>query len=175
MARGPVPVQVIRTSPVSMRSALRKAVPPEQFLAKAKDQELAREQRATIVEQAIMVLEGLYVNLPHKRAMYAVDPLRRLRLLQQRLSTHFDTDQLFHEEMTRIFSSLNDLHANYLLPAPFMDASAWLPFTVEFCHDQGRPTYLATRVLKSWFKGTPFNEGVEILSWNGVPIARAVD
>ncbi|MPZ36475.1 MAG: hypothetical protein GEU95_00170 [Rhizobiales bacterium] len=175
MARGPVPVQVIRTSSSSVRSALRKAVPPQQFLARAKANELTREQRATIVEQAIMILEGLYVNLSHKRSMYAVDPLRRLRLMQQRLPTHFNTDRLFHEEMTRIFSSLNDLHANYLLPAPFKDASAWLPFTVEFCRDNGRPTYLATRVLKSWFKGTSFKEGVEIASWNGVPIARAVE
>ena len=122
-----------------------------------------------------MVLEGFYVNLSHKRSMYAVDPLRRLRLLLQRLDTHFNSDRLFHEEMTRIFSSLKDLHANYLLPAPFNNASAWLPFTVEYCRDQGRPTYLATRVLKSWFKGTSFKEGVEILSWNGVPIARAVE
>jgi hypothetical protein len=46
---------------------------------------------------------------------------------------------------------------------------------VEYCRDQERPTYLATRVIKSWFKGTSFMEGVEILSWNGVPIARAVE
>lgn len=152
---------------------LRNAVPPLTFLDRVRP--LTREQRALIVQQAIMVMEGLYVNLSHKRSMYAVDPVRRLRLMQQRLSTHFNTDRLFHEEMTRIFSSLNDLHANYLLPAPFDTASAWLPFTVEYCRDEGRPTYLATRVLKNWFEGTSFKEGVEILSWNGVPIARAVE
>src|SRR5262249_22631658 len=131
--------------------------------------------RAVIVQQAIMLIEGLYVNLPYKRAMYAVDPLRRLRLLQQRLPSHFNADSRFHREMTRIFASLGDLHANYLLPAPFNSASAWLPFTVEYCVDDGKPAYLATRVLKDWFKGSDFREGVEILSWNGVPIARAVE
>ena len=173
MANGLVPVHVIRSSPRAVRSALRNAVPPSRFIADVTP--LTLQQRSLIVQQAIMVLEGFYVNLSHKRSMYAVDPLRRLRLLLQRLDTHFNTDRLFHEEMTRIFSSLNDLHANYLLPAPFNNASAWLPFTVEYCRDQGRPTYLATRVLKSWFKGTSFKEGVEILSWNGVPIARAVE
>src|SRR5262245_14192663 len=134
MARGPVPVQVIRTSRPAVKAALRKAVPPRVFLARAA--ELKRGQRSFIVQQAIMVLEGLYVNLPHKRAMYAVDPLRRLRLLQQRLDTHFNEDRLFHQEMTQIFCSLGDLHANYLLPEPFKDASAWLPFAVEFCFDE---------------------------------------
>ena len=135
-----------RSSPCSSHSnepaapsgpLLRNAVPPSKFLADVTP--LTWQQRALIVQQAIMVLEGFYVNLSHKRSMYAVDPLRRLRLLQQRLHTHFNTDRLFHEEMTRIFSSLNDLHANYLLPAPFNDASAWLPFTVEFCSRPGQP------------------------------------
>ena len=174
MARNLIPVQVIRTSSQAVRSALRKAITPSKFLARAA--KLTARQRALIVQQALMILEGLYVNLPHKRAMYAVDPLRRLRLLQQRLHTHFDNDQLFHHEMTQIFSSLGDLHANYLLPEPFKDASAWLPFTVEFCFDEdGKHTFLATKVLKPWFKGTSFKEGVEILSWNGVPIGRAVE
>jgi C-terminal processing protease CtpA/Prc len=174
MARGPVPVQVIRTSRPAVRAVLRKAVPPSKFLARAKA--LTWRQRALIVQQAIMILEGLYVNLPHKRAMYAVDPLRRLRLLQQRLHTHFYNDRLFHHEMTQIFSSLGDLHSNYFLPEPFRDASAWLPFTVEFCFgEKEEHIFLATKVLKPWFNGTSFKEGVEIVSWNGVPISRAVE
>ena len=174
MARGLVPVQVIRTSRPAVRTALQKAVPPSKFLERAK--QLTPRQRALIVQQALMILEGLYVNLAYKRAMYAVDPLRRLKLLQQRLHTHFDNDRLFHNEMTQIFSSLGDLHANYFLPEPFKDASAWLPFTVEFCFDEtGKHTFLATKVLKPWFEGTSFKEGVEIVSWNGVPISRAVE
>jgi C-terminal processing protease CtpA/Prc len=174
MAKALVPVQVIRTSRRAVKAALRKAVTPTAFQDKAP--QLTERQRELIVQQAIMVLEGLYVNLPHKRAMYAVDPLRRLRLLLQRLDSHFYNDRLFHHEMTQIFSSLGDLHANYFLPKPYKDASAWLPFAVEFCFDEeGQYTYLATKVLKPWFKGTSFDEGVEILSWNGVPMYRAVE
>ena len=46
---------------------------------------LSRQERLRIVEQALLLMEMNYVHLPMKRAMYAVDPLRRLRLLQQRL------------------------------------------------------------------------------------------
>src|SRR5688572_6725715 len=100
---------------------------------------LTHDERAVVVQQAIMVLEGFHVNLPLKCAMYAVDPLRRLRLLRQRLPSLFRTDRLFHREMTQIFNSLNDLHTNYLLPEPFSSHTAWLPFAIEFCHDENRP------------------------------------
>lgn len=136
--------------------------------------ELTPRQRARLVKQAIMLLEGFYVNLPLKCAMYAVDPLRRLRLLQQRLPTVFNNDRLFHREMTDIFASLCDQHANYFLPAPYKNARAWLPFKVELCHDEGRPQYVVTRIFDGFARGT-FRPGVEILSWNGVPIARAVE
>lgn len=140
--------------------------------------ELTHNERAVIVQQAITVLEGLHVNLPLKCAMYAVDPLRRLRLLQQHLSSVFSTDRLFHREMTEIFNSLNDLHANYLLPKPFASHTAWLPFAVEsFFHDKRakHPRYLATKVCREFFSDRAFCEGVEILAWNGVPIRWAVE
>jgi hypothetical protein len=137
--------------------------------------DLTLKQRATIVQQAIMCLESFHVNLPLKCAMYAVDPLRRLRLLQQRLRTVFTTDALFHREMTQIFNSLNDLHTNYFLPEPYSSHSAWLPFAIEFCERKGQSTYLATKVRRNWASARGFREGVEILSWNGVPMRRAVE
>jgi len=91
---------------------------------------LSRSQQTRIIDQAIIMLEGFYAHLPLKRAMYALDPLQRLRLLRQRLHT-FNSAASFHREMTSIFTSLHDLHTNYCLPAPFKDANAWLPFKVE--------------------------------------------
>jgi hypothetical protein len=138
-------------------------------------EELSHHERSLIVEQAIMLLEGFHVNLPLKNAMYAVDPLRRLRLLLRRLPTVFYTDRLFHREMTQTFSSMNDLHTNYIRPAPYLHATASLPFSVEFCHGESGPTYLATKVQAQFFSGTGFREGVEIVDWNGVPISRVVE
>ena len=162
----------------AVKSSLGKSKPLGEFLAEVKA--LTPDERATIVQQALVCLEELYVNLPLKRATYAVDPLRRLRLLRQRLSSVFNTDPLFHREMTEIFNSLNDLHCNYLLPEPYASHTAWLPFAIEtFYQSKNDKTvrYLATKVAREFIppRDRDFREGVEILAWNGVPIGRAVE
>jgi hypothetical protein len=171
MAGRLIPTAVLRKSHKAVRPLLRKAVGLDQFFAGIRD--LRDGERALIVDQAIMLLEGFYAHLPLKRAMYAVDPLQRLRLLRHRLS-QFKSDRRFHAEMTDIFTSLCDLHTNYILPVPFKDANAWLPFKVEAYFDRNRRKYLMTRVA-DWFTHPTFRKGVELLYWNGIPIARAVE
>ena len=166
-----ISARAVRTSHKVVRHILKEAVGLSQFFAQV--EELTPRQRAVIVDQAILLLESFYVHLPLKRAMYAVDPLQRLRLLRRRLR-HLESDWSFHAEMISIFTSLRDLHTNYLLPAPFKDANAWLPFKVEACFEGGLRKYLVARVA-DWFPRGTFRKGVEILHWNGVPIARAVE
>jgi len=161
----------LRRSHKIARPFLKAAVPIAQFLAKAP--RLTIRERFRIVDQATMVLEGFYVHLPLKREMYAVDPLRRLKLLRQRIP-RLTNDILFHNEMLDIFASIRDLHTNYVLPAPFKTAVAWLPFKVEACGGVERREYLATKIA-GWFRHPTFRKGVKILYWNGVPIARAVE
>ena len=83
---------------------------------------LTEAQRATIVRQAMAMIDGLYVHLPLKRAMHATDPMQRLRLLAQRLPSL--SERQFHDELIDIFTDLRDLHTNYVLPAPFADRTA---------------------------------------------------
>ena len=40
---------------------------------------LTPAQRATVVRQAMAMIDGLYVHLPLKRAMHATEPVQRLR------------------------------------------------------------------------------------------------
>src|SRR4051795_6787240 len=61
---------------------------------------LTKEERLTIVTQARRMLDQTYVHLPLKRAMHAVDPVQRLRLLEQRLDGY--TERAFHNEMILI-------------------------------------------------------------------------
>jgi hypothetical protein len=171
MAKGPISARSVRAGHKVVRRILGKTVGLSQFFAGV--EQLTPRQRAVIVDQAILLLESFYVHLPLKRAMYAVDPLQRLRLLRRRLR-HVESDWRFHAEMVDIFTSLRDLHTNYILPAPFTNAFAWLPFRVEACVEGGRRKYLVTRVLDGLPRGT-FGEGVEILHWSGIPIARAVE
>lgn len=134
-------------------------------------------ERLKIVEQALLLLEDLYVHLPQKRAIYAVNPVQRLRLLQYHLN-QTPEDQLpdaleFHAEMIDIFTSLRDLHTNYLLPLPYRDVTAYLPFLIEEYFDNGKPRYLVSKLLPG-FQHPDFVEGVEVLYWSGIPIQRAI-
>jgi len=140
--------------------------------------ELTLEDRQLLVGQALLLLEQAYVHLPLKRSMHAVDPIQRLKLLQYRLS-QLSGDRLppeiqFHNEMTDIFTSLRDLHTNYLLPAPFKDKVAYLPFLVEECYQDGEPKYIVSKLIGG-LKHDTFKPGVEILYWNGIPIRKAIE
>lgn len=149
---------------------------------------MTRSDRILVVEQALILLEMTYVHLPQKRAMYAIDALQRLRLLMYQLEQSTDRqvgDELaFHNEMTDIFTSLRDLHTNYLLPAPYNQVVAFLPFLVEQYVEQSTDQdgnthdiehYIVGKLTEDFFYPEDFKKGVEILYWNGVPIRRAIE
>ena len=141
--------------------------------------ELSLEDRRLLVEQALILLEQAYVHLTLKRSMHAADPVQRLRLLRLRLEqideAAMEPELEFHREMTEILTSVRDLHTNYLLPAPFSEYTAFLPFLVEeFFDDDGVPHHLVSKVADG-FQHPTFVAGVEILYWNGAPIRRAIE
>jgi C-terminal processing protease CtpA/Prc len=138
--------------------------------------QLTKADAQTIVAQALLLIEQNYAHLPLKRAMHAIDPVQRLRLLEGRVDTEWDaglTEATFHAELTEIFTSLRDLHTNYLLPSPFAQITAFLPFIVEDCFIESTCRYLVTHVATG-FDHPTFRKGVEIRYWNGMPIERAV-
>ena len=132
---------------------------------------LTPTQRKTIVGQALTLIDGIYVHLPLKGAMHAVDPVQRLKLLRRKLDTV--TAREFHNEMITIFKELRDLHTNYILPAPYNLHIAFLPFLMEEYFENGERRYIVTRMLAG-FEHATFAPGVEVTYWSGVPIDRAV-
>jgi C-terminal processing protease CtpA/Prc len=149
---------------------------------------LSRRDRLRIVQQALLLLEMNYVHLPLKRAMHAIDPIQRLRLLKFRLmeakESELQNGMLFHRRMLEIFASTRDLHTIYLLPSPFRDQIAFLPFLIEQYFEQNGKVekFMVSRVVSEYLQRTPnagrevefFEPGVEALYWNGVPIRRAI-
>ena len=150
---------------------------------------LSKRDRLRIVQQALLLLEMNYVHLPLKRAMHAIDPIQRLRLLKFRLMESKDgglqNGMQFHKRMLEIFASTRDLHTIYLLPAPFRDQVAFLPFLIEqyFENNAKVEKFMVSRVVEEFLQRTPnsgrevdlFEAGVEVLYWNGVPIRRAIE
>ncbi len=71
----------------------------QEFLTTTSDLTLEELQR--IVDQALVLIEQIYVHLPLERAMHAVDPVQRLKLL--RYCLHTLSERRFHDEMISIF------------------------------------------------------------------------
>ena len=145
---------------------------PLSELLAAAGEPLTLDERRLIVRQAQLMIEQLYVHLPLKRAMHAVDPVQRLRLLDRRLASY--SDRRFHDEMISIFVGLRDLHTNYILPAPYAGRIAALPFRIEAFGEPGARHYIVTGIAQGVPVDPPFEIGVEVTHWNGIPIDRAV-
>lgn len=149
---------------------------------------LSAEDRLRIVEQALLLIEMNYVHLPLKRAMHAIDPIQRLRLLRFRLMEAkggLIGDIEFHKRMLGIFASTRDLHTVYHLPKPYKDKTAFLPFLIEqYFENKGKDEkFIVSRIAEEYLRRMPnsgrevddFEPGVEVLFWNGVPIRRAIE
>jgi hypothetical protein len=138
---------------------------------------LSLDERKLIVRQALILVEQNYAHLPLKRAMHSIDPVQRLKLLLQMLESGPAATQPseaeFHRELTDVFTSVRDLHTNYLLPAPFNHMTAFLPFMIEDYFVDGQRKYIVSHVAQGLNHAT-FVPGVEVVYWNGMPIERAV-
>ncbi len=132
---------------------------------------LSLEGRETIVEQAIVLIEQLYVHLPFKRTRYAINPAQRLRLLRHRSPGMSDSQ--FHAEMLETFNELRDAHTFYSLPMPYRGSTAFLPFLMTSFIEEGVPKYVVTHVLDG-FGECAFGRGAEVTLWNGMPVSLAV-
>ncbi len=142
----------------------------DEFLSTAG--ELSAEDRRSIVDKAQFLLEDIYVHLPLKRAMHAIDPVQKLKLLRRKVNAL--TERQFHNEMIEIFKSLRDLHTNYILPDPYRVHTAFLPFMMEeFYDDQNNRRYIVSRMLVG-FTHPEFKPGVEVTHWSGAPVDAAV-
>ena len=139
---------------------------------------LSKADMQLLVDQALVLIDGFYVHMPLKKAMHAIDPVQQLRLMKYRLSQMPAGQQIdelgFHSDMLKIFSTLRDLHTNYILPYPFAGNTAFLPFLIEEYYEDNKRKYMVTKVMDG-FDHPTFRLGVEVVYWNGMPIDKAVE
>jgi len=125
----------------------------------------------------MVVIGENYVHLPLKRAMHAVDPLQRLRLLKYRLNEategELSPEIEFHNELSHIFNSLRDLHTGYRLPYPFEGKVAWLPLLIEEITENGMQKHIVSRLIADAGPAT-FQPGVTVTHWNGTPVKQVI-
>ena len=133
---------------------------------------LTEAERLQLIEQATVLIRDLYAHLPLKQAMHSINPLQRLRLLQQRAAEPSTIE--FHAELLDIFKELRDLHTNYSLPAPFGGQIAFLGILVEQYFENGDAKWMVSKVAEHLVTDQNLVPGVEITHWNGMPIETAV-
>lgn len=136
---------------------------------------LTRAERLRLLDGIERVMEGVYTHLPLKRARYGFDPLQLLRILRAQVDSL--PDQAFHLALADAIARLRDAHTAYTGPRTLADTTAVLPLQIEMYGAPEAPRYLVTKVVQH--RSRPIDErfaaGVEVLSWNGVPIDRAVE
>ena len=131
------------------------------------------KERILTIDQALRVISDLYVHLPMKRPRYAIDPVAALRLLRRESESL--TDLIFQHRLIGVLDTLRDVHLAYTPPAPYVSMVAFLPFLMEragACLDR-EARFLVTRLVADLGHDT-FRPGVEVISWDGMPIDRAV-
>jgi Peptidase family S41 len=129
-------------------------------------------ERDLLLRQAALLIESFYVHLLHKRAMYAIEPVQRLRLLRRRLGQMSEAE--FHTELLRIFVELRDLHTNYVLPAPYQGPFAFLGILLEQFWRDGAPHWTVSKVFPHLVGDPHLVRGAEVTHWNGSLIGAAV-
>src|SRR4051812_672802 len=134
---------------------------------------LGAEDMSKIARLARRLLDDYYVHLPFKRAMHAIDPIRSLRLLEQRVE-ELDA-RGFHDELLAVFADLHDRHTVYWVPEPYRNQTAALPFRIQRTRSEEGHRYLVSEVTEPWLPREAadqprFEPGVELTHWNAVPI-----
>jgi len=139
--------------------------------------ELAPVDQKKLIDVALDLVETLYVHLPLKRSMYAVNPLQRLRLLRRRSEQTPPLEKReFFNELLSIFCELRDLHTAFVCPEPLRSTFAYLPFDLERCLGPSREEmYIVSRLRDTKQTiGPDFQRGAVVTYWNGTPIDRVV-
>ncbi|HEX6292839.1 MAG TPA: S41 family peptidase [Herpetosiphonaceae bacterium] len=133
---------------------------------------LTMKERGQIIDQCIALIQSVYAHLPLKAALFAQAPDRRMRLLKEEMA---DISELsFHYALLDIFIDLRDLHTRYTLPAPYQTKAAYLPFTLQEYVENNRPRYVVAELLEE-IDDPHFKVGLEVMLWNGVPIAKDIE
>jgi C-terminal processing protease CtpA/Prc len=146
------------------------AIPLEDFIHTV--EALTLDERRVIVDQAIVLLDDVFVHLPLKQAMHAVAPIQALKLIRYRLPNM--DDRQFHTAMLSVFIGLRDLHTNYLLPDPYRGKLAFVPFLIEEFFEGDQRQFLVSKLYDTP-PDASFAPGVIVTHWNGIPIERAVE
>lgn len=142
-----------------------------EFRAQPPRSPFSAHDRLTLLDGLETMLEGAYTHLPLKRARYGFDPVQRLRIL--RMQVEGLAPDAFDAEVDDIINRLRDFHTVYSRPG-YDGLVAALPCIIELYFDKKEKAHYIASNVSDWGRKDDFKAGVEVDTWNGVPIERAV-
>jgi len=137
--------------------------------------DLTLTQRHDLIDLWCRLLNDLYVHYDQKRALYGYDAVRALLALRRQIP-YLDSAG-FLRELTLAINRLRDQHTQLYLPGPDPGRTPYvaaLPFLIEGYGEPLTPAYIVTKVADP-VADDDFIPGVLLITWNGVPFARALD
>jgi C-terminal processing protease CtpA/Prc len=92
-------------------------------------------QRKTVAEQALILLENMYVHRDLRRGRFGeeVDPVPKVKKILE--NAERSEDNYFHSQLARTFFSQRDRHTNYYYPRPRACYKSALPFSLTIGQD----------------------------------------
>ena len=137
--------------------------------------DLTVAQRHDLIDVWRTIFSDVYVHYTQKRALYGYDPIRGLFALRRQIP--YLSSAEFLRELTLLINRLRDQHTQMYVDADDQSLTTYvaaLPFLVEVFGAHLAPTYIVTK-LSDDVVDPDFVVGVRLVTWNGVPFARAVD
>lgn len=134
-------------------------------------------EKYTIVNMVTKVLTDFNPHRFLHLNLYNIDPVQLLADFNKTIKEE-QTDFEFHDEMTKIFSVMNDFHTLYFRPRPLFASVATLFFTVERIFEDREWRYIvsdfASDIEFNQRKSSSFRVGSEILLYDGEPTDTVV-
>lgn len=150
------------------------------LLTSANTPALSLAEKRAAIDISAQVFQEINVNVQIYKSLYSFDIASALRGFAQDKRLSKLSNVQFHQSMATIFRQAHDLHCVYAPPPPFPRIISTLKFKVSIFYtsrqndasEKPRRRYMVSDLSPS--NNSTLRLGAEILSWNGIPVDRAV-
>lgn len=119
-----------------------------------------------LVEAALKLFEFANVHLLERRDQ-GINPVAELYSLREKMPLNRPA---LYSALLMIFARFGDRHSRCLLPKPWNNSFAFLPFTLGRCTEADKYLYIVTGSIEP-----SLSSGDRIISWNNEPIEALLD
>jgi hypothetical protein len=152
----------------------------ENSRGKMKFPEYTLAQRKTVLSDAKMIINDIYINKEIKIKDFGINPSKDLAEIEKNVETM--PIQEFHERLSALFTSFRDRHTLYYFPKPFACYNTSLPLVLrEVLNEKGESVIAITGVgsnpdvIKLLKSPILAKRGDTLIGYDGMPVGEAIE